>query len=51
MKFGIFLIHDNQKDSKVELATRFRDICFDMESDGLIKLKQMSDAWKKPVEM
>lgn len=34
MKFGIFLIHNNQKDSKVVLATRFHDICFDMESDG-----------------
>ena len=41
-------IPDNQKDSKVVLATRYRDICFDMETDGLINVKGLSepDAWK-----
>ncbi|GMY19858.1 probable disease resistance protein At4g27220 [Fagus crenata] len=41
-------IHDNRKDSKVVLATRYRDICFALETDGLINVKRISeaDAWK-----
>ncbi|GLT69934.1 hypothetical protein SLA2020_420430 [Shorea laevis] len=37
-------IPDNEKDSKVVLATRYRDICFDMETDEQIKLKCLSEA-------
>ena len=39
-------IYDNQKDSKVVLATRYRHICREM--DALINVKRMSkeDAWK-----
>ena len=39
-------IYDNQKDSKVVLATRYHHICRDM--DELINVKRMSkdDAWK-----
>jgi disease resistance protein RPS2 len=32
-------IPNNKNDSKVVLATRYRDICFDMETDEQIKLK------------
>jgi disease resistance protein RPS2 len=41
-------IHENQKDSKVVLATRYRDICFAMETEELINVKRISevDAWK-----
>uniref|UniRef100_A0A2N9HRG8 AAA+ ATPase domain-containing protein n=1 Tax=Fagus sylvatica TaxID=28930 RepID=A0A2N9HRG8_FAGSY len=40
-------IQDNQKDSKVVLATRFPKICCDMKTE-LINMKQMfgADAWK-----
>ncbi|KAB8340726.1 hypothetical protein FH972_022289 [Carpinus fangiana] len=37
-------IPDNENDSKVVLATRYRDICFDMETDEQIKLKCLSEA-------
>ena len=28
------------------LTTRYHDICFNMEIDGLINVKRMFDAWK-----
>jgi disease resistance protein RPS2 len=37
-------ILDNKKDSKVVLATRYRDICFDFDTDEQIKLKCLSEA-------
>jgi disease resistance protein RPS2 len=37
-------IHDNEKDSKVVLATRSRDICLNLGTNDQIELKRLSEA-------
>ncbi|XP_048135164.1 disease resistance protein RPS2-like isoform X2 [Rhodamnia argentea] len=41
-------IPNNNKDSKVVFASRFRDLCYDMDADELVNMKRLSygDAYK-----
>ncbi|KAF8019436.1 hypothetical protein BT93_G0196 [Corymbia citriodora subsp. variegata] len=41
-------IPNNDKDSKVVFASRFRDLCYDMDADELVNMKRLSeiDAYK-----
>ncbi|XP_056162720.1 probable disease resistance protein At4g27220 isoform X2 [Syzygium oleosum] len=36
-------IPNNDKDSKVVFASRFRDLCYDMDADELVNMKRLSD--------